>query len=51
MTFRWSPLPWVKLEEGGGTELSLNGLLYGMTITLVGTFLWLFHIAWVERDR
>jgi hypothetical protein len=51
MTFRWSPLPWVSLEEGGGTELALNGVLYGMSLALVGACLWLVSLAWLERGR
>lgn len=51
MTLRWSPLPWVALEEDAGSELALNALMYGMTLTFLGACLWLAHIAWVERDR
>ncbi|MDX6219641.1 MAG: hypothetical protein QOJ48_1322 [Frankiales bacterium] len=51
MTLRWSPLPWVTLEEGAGTELALNTLLYGLGLSLLGACLWLAHIAWAERGR
>lgn len=51
MTFRWSPLPWLGLEEGGGAEIALNLVVYGLTLSTLGTCVWLAHIAWVERER
>jgi len=50
MKIRWSPMPWVLLEEDGA-ELALNAVIYAMGLSLVATLLWLAHIAWVERDR
>ncbi|MCU1601173.1 MAG: hypothetical protein JWO22_1882 [Frankiales bacterium] len=51
MTFRWSPLPWVTIAEGGSTELALNAVLYGLTLPTVGACLWLAGIAWSERGK
>jgi len=50
MKLRWSPMPWVTLEEGGA-ELALNLVLYAMTLSLLAVCLWLAHVAWVERGR
>jgi hypothetical protein len=50
MQFQWLPLPWVTLQGSDSSELALNVVLYVMTLLLVGSCLWLAHIAWVERD-
>jgi hypothetical protein len=51
MTMSWTPLPHIALDVGGGTELALNALLYVMTLSLLGAFLWLAALGWSDRQR
>lgn len=51
MTFHWSPLPHVLLDAGGVSETALNAVLYAATLGLLGSCLWLFALAFLERER
>jgi hypothetical protein len=51
MTFHWSPLPHVGLEDGAVTEAVLNVTLYGMGLGIAGALVWLAALAVLDRAK